>query len=70
MATLLYNDKHIIGRLFRYFSVYFSTFATPTAESLFLLILVQRCVNSSEKQCLIFVSGQGGGRRQCGGIVD
>ena len=24
----------------------------------------------SEKQCLIFVTGQGGGRRQCGGIVD
>ena len=47
-ATLLYNDKHIIGRLFRYFSVYFSTFATPTAESLFLLILVQHCANNSE----------------------
>ena len=33
-------------------------------------ILVQRCLNNSEKQCLIFVTGQGGGRRQCGGIVD
>ena len=32
--------------------------------------LVQRCLNNSEKQCLIFVTGQGGGRRQCGGIVD
>jgi len=31
---------------------------------------VQRYINNSEKQCLIFVSGQGGGRRQCGGIVD
>jgi len=27
-------------------------------------------VKNSEKQCLIFVTGQGGGRRQCGGIVD
>ena len=32
--------------------------------------LVQRCLNNSAKQCLIFVTGQGGGRRQCGGIVD
>ncbi len=32
--------------------------------------LVQHCLNNSEKQCLIFVTGQGGGRRQCGGIVD
>ena len=32
--------------------------------------LVQRCLNNSEKQCLLFVTGQGGGRRQCGGIVD
>ncbi|MDE6999636.1 MAG: hypothetical protein K2P73_04965 [Lachnospiraceae bacterium] len=32
--------------------------------------LVQRCLNNSEKQCLIFVTGQGGGRGQCGGIVD
>jgi len=35
-----------------------------------LLYLVQRCLNNSEIQCLIFVTGQGGGRRQCGGIVD
>ncbi|MDE7478546.1 MAG: hypothetical protein K2M91_11455 [Lachnospiraceae bacterium] len=32
--------------------------------------LVQHCLNNGEKQCLKFVSGQGGGRRQCGGIVD
>jgi len=33
-------------------------------------VTVQHCLNNSEKQCLIFVTGQGGGRRQCGGIVD
>ena len=27
--------------------------------------LIQRCLNNGEKQCLIFVSGQGGERRQC-----
>ena len=38
-TTLLYDDKHIIGRLYRYFYVYFSAFSLPTAESLFLLVL-------------------------------
>ena len=33
-------------------------------------MLVQHCQNNGEKQCMIFVSGQGGERRQCGGIVD
>ena len=32
--------------------------------------LVQHCLNNGEKQCLLFVLGKGGGRRQCGGIVD
>ena len=39
-------------------------------EWFFKHALVQRCLNNSEIQCLIFVTGQGGGRRQCGGIVD
>ena len=42
---------------------------TTIIESL-KMQLVQCCLNNSEKQCLIFVTGQGGGRRQCGGIVD
>ena len=32
--------------------------------------LVLLCGNNGEYQCPIFVSGQGGGRRRCGGIVD
>ena len=54
------------------FLVTTTCFYTPVTIGDFrrFLDLVQRCVNSSEKQCLIFVSGQGGGRRQCGGIVD
>ncbi len=47
-ATLLYNDKHIIGRLFRYFSVYFATFVVPTAESLFLLVLAILAMESAD----------------------
>ena len=35
MANLLYNDKHIIGRLYKYSSEYFATFPVPTAETLF-----------------------------------
>jgi len=33
------------------------------------LYRVQYCLNNGEKQYLVFVSGQGGGRWQCGGIV-
>ena len=39
-------------------------------EWFFKHALVQRCLNNSEIQCLIFVTGQGGGRRQCDSIVD
>ena len=35
----LYNNKNLIGRLHQYFSIYFDTFSTPTAETLFLLVL-------------------------------
>ena len=38
-TTLLYDDKHIIGRLYRYFCIYFYAFSAPTAESLFLLVM-------------------------------
>ena len=46
------------------------TRATNLYQDGIAIELVQRCLNNSEKQCLIFVTGQGGGRRQCGGIVD
>ena len=39
MSSLLYNKKSIIGRLYLYFSVYFSVLSAPTAMSLFLLVL-------------------------------
>jgi hypothetical protein len=35
----LYNEKTLIGRLYRYFSAYFETFSAPTADTLFLLVL-------------------------------
>ena len=35
----LYNEKNLIGRLYKYFSAYFETFSSPSAETLFLLIL-------------------------------
>ena len=38
-ANLLYNEKYIIGRLYRYFYIYFSILSAPTAETLFLLVL-------------------------------
>jgi hypothetical protein len=39
MSNLLYNENNIIGRLFKYFSIYFTTCYAPTSETLFLLIL-------------------------------
>lgn len=39
MTRTLYNEKSIIGSLYKYFSVYFENYSTPTAETLFLLIL-------------------------------
>ena len=39
MSSILYNKKSIIGRLYLYFSVYFSVLSAPTAMSLFLLVL-------------------------------
>lgn len=45
-ATLLYDDKHIIGKLYRYF--YFSAFSVTTAESLFLLMLLILTMESAD----------------------
>ena len=47
-ANLLYNDKHIIGRLNKYFSAYFATFSAPTAETLFLLVLSMLAMESAD----------------------
>ena len=35
----LYNEKTLTGRLHKYFLIYFETFSTPTADTLFLLVL-------------------------------
>ena len=48
MANLLYNENQIIGKLFRYFSIYFYTFPAPTAESLFLLVLAMLAMESAD----------------------
>ena len=39
MTNPLYNEKNIIGRLYRYFYIYFNGFSTPTVDTLFLLVL-------------------------------
>ena len=39
MSDLLYNKNNLIGRLYRYFYIYFKTFSMPTTETLFLLVL-------------------------------
>lgn len=38
-SNLLYNENYLIGRLYRYFHIYFETFSVPTIETLFLLVL-------------------------------
>ncbi len=38
-SDLLYNENNLIGRLYRYFYIYFKTFSMPTIETLFLLAL-------------------------------
>ena len=35
----LYNEKTLTGRLHKYFLIYLETFSTPTADTLFLLVL-------------------------------
>ncbi len=48
MTNLLNNDRLIIGRLYKYFSVYFVTFPVPTAETLFLLMLSMLAMESAD----------------------
>lgn len=38
-TSLLYDKDSLIGRVHQYFFAYFETFPTPTAETLFLLVL-------------------------------
>ena len=38
-SDLLYNENNLIGKLYRYFYIYFKTFSMPTIETLFLLVL-------------------------------
>ena len=38
-SDLLYNENNLIGRLYRYFYIYFKTFSAPAIDTLFLLVL-------------------------------
>ena len=37
-VRLIIQQKNLIGRLYRYFYIYFETFSAPTADTLFLLV--------------------------------
>ena len=59
-SNLLYNEKNIIGRLYRYFSFYFETFSAPTIETLFLLVLSILALESADSIRFLyqhFISG-------------
>lgn len=59
-SDLLYNQKNLIGRLYRYFSVYFETFSAPTMETLFLLVLSILVLESADSIRFLyqhFISG-------------
>ena len=47
-SNLLYNEKNVIGRLYRYFYAYFKTFSIPTIETLFLLVLSMLALESAD----------------------
>lgn len=47
-SDLLYNEKNLIGRLYRYFYIYFETFSVPTIETLFLLVLSMLALESAD----------------------
>ena len=47
-SNLLYNEKNLIGRLYRYFYAYFETFSAPTIETLFLLVLSMLALESAD----------------------
>ena len=48
------TKKNIIGRLFRYFQIYFSGFSAPTMESLFLLVLSMLAIESADSIRLLY----------------
>lgn len=54
MTRSLYNEKNIIGSLYKYFSVYFENYSTPTAETLFLLILSVLVLGSAHSIRFLF----------------
>ena len=54
MSNLLYNKNNLIGRLYRYFYVYFMNFSMPTAETLFLLVLSILAMESAGSICLLY----------------
>ena len=47
MSNLLYNKNTVIGRLFCYFSMYFTGVPVPTAESLCLLLISMLALESA-----------------------
>ena len=47
-SDLLYNEKNLIARLYRYFYAYFETFSVPTIETLFLLVLSMLALESAD----------------------
>ena len=47
-SNLLYNEKNLIARLYRYFYIYFETFSAPTIETLFLLVLSILALESAD----------------------
>lgn len=49
-----YNEKTLIGRLRRYFLIYFETFSVSTADSLFLLILSILALESAHSICFLY----------------
>ena len=48
MSKLLYNKTSILSRLYRYFSIYFKEYSTPTIESFFLLLLSMLVLESAD----------------------
>ena len=47
-SNLLYNEKNLIARLYRYFYTYFENFSVPTIETLFLLVLSMLALESAD----------------------
>lgn len=52
--NILYNEKTLIGRLYRYFFIYFTTFSAPTAETRFLLVLSILALESAHSIRLLY----------------